>query len=732
MFIYNSWQKGTLICGTGHRSIAVLFVCTPPVSYNTPYSWINTYLISTEVTSLIYQYAEEFDSTQAIAKMKNGRNWPRSMCVATDVDFRMISNMLTGLDFRGQADLVASMREERPDTEYICRLLQESKNECEDLDEIIKMITLTDDEILLMWECSKTHAANSGTWMHAMLEHHYNGNSTMAGSMQGELDAATEVIQSLGVMEVYRTEWCIYATEEDLALVLRDPVSDMLYLVAWKRKYKGYGKYMKPPLHQLADCQGEHYRLQLNIYRWMLEKYYGVRVAAMKVVCVHPRYLPHGFVDDVPDLQDQVTLLMQGRRDELHARKIAQPPSEPRLADTQPFNVVMASQASEDSVQRDIQTQLQELLEDVPEPPVKRRHFTGASAHSIDFHRMLQRSDEILRATLDVYKPDACLRPNTILHNTKRLLSEIQTCYPFLSEELARLILVATRMTEGVIGEKLMLADSAAVTWMIEGQRRVRVHKGFMYIYDDDGCFLPFNGIPPEAVLQRVHAFFTYLEGIFRRMKPEISRKADSVAKAVVADLQTFTSEDEFLAALREATSNRSNNPYPSRLDAEEEDEEQEDPRRAGKQAKTTESWTVNLADRAFKLSCNIRHELMQTRMVSLLVEWCETEDMRSSSVCYNDICFTYDEPGSVSPVKVVKKGPENNCYIRIPHPLLDPVLEANKQRLRLFYERTFWCNMDVFRCFQSATAIAKRGFNVDRCFIGISPGGVGQSLHPG
>ena len=40
-------------------------------------------------------------------------------------------------------------------------------------------------------------------------------------------------------------------------------------------------------------------------------------------------------------------------------------------------------------------------------------------------------------------------------------------------------------------------------------------------------------------------------------MKPETSRKADSIAKAVVADLQSFSSEDEFMLALREATSNQ-------------------------------------------------------------------------------------------------------------------------------------------------------------------------------
>ena len=80
----------------------------------------------------------------------------------------------------------------------------------------------------------------------------------------------------MGLMEVFRTEWCIYATEEDLAgsidLVLRDPVTEVLCLIDWKRsekladKYEGFGKFMKPPLQGVSDCQGQHYRLQLNIY----------------------------------------------------------------------------------------------------------------------------------------------------------------------------------------------------------------------------------------------------------------------------------------------------------------------------------------------------------------------------------------------------------------------------------------------------------------------------------
>ena len=214
---------------------------------------------------------------------------------------------------------------------------------------------------------------------------------------------------------------------------------------------------------------------------------------------------------------------------------------------------------------------------------------------------MLQHCDEIIASTLESYRPDACLRPNTILRNTSRTLAELRSCYPCLSEDVARLILVAGHMIEGTIGDKPMLADSAALIWMIEGQRHVRVHKGFMYMYDDDGCFLPLSGIPPEAVLQRVHAFFTYMEGMFRRMKHEINSKFDACARAVVDDLQTFTAEEEFLCALREAANTHTETPaYPARLDAGHDDQDENEGRdHAGTSKNVHEMWTLGMADRA-------------------------------------------------------------------------------------------------------------------------------------
>ena len=74
--------------------------------------------------------------------------------------------------------------------------------------------------------------------------------------------------KSRGRCEVYRTEWCIYAPDEDVAgsidMVLNRRDSAVFYLVDWKRsekledKYNGFGKTMKSPLESVADCQGQH------------------------------------------------------------------------------------------------------------------------------------------------------------------------------------------------------------------------------------------------------------------------------------------------------------------------------------------------------------------------------------------------------------------------------------------------------------------------------------------
>ena len=211
------------------------------------------------------------------------------------------------------------------------------------------------------------------------------------------------------------------------------------------------------------------------------------------------------------------------------------------VPDTVPFRVMLTGQ---DREKDDMEIALEEIMmeeddTDAPLLPKKRRSMPGADTHTLDCKKMFQRSLDIIRNSLDGYGADVCLQPNTIMQNTRNMLSSLQIKYPWMSEQLRRLIMIAAHMPIGKISDKPMLPDAAAITWMVEGDRHMRVHKGFLFVYDDDdGCFMPFGGIPPEAVLHRIHDFFCCLEGIFRRMKPEINRDADSAANAIAADLR--------------------------------------------------------------------------------------------------------------------------------------------------------------------------------------------------
>ena len=696
---------------------------------------LSTHFYRPEVTGLIHDYSEDFIPSEALWKMKSGKKWPRSEYVSGDADFKVIAAILAGMDFRYQADLVELLRSDEPDLDKICSMFAESRDDIPDWDELLSNFMLHDNEILDYWNRKRDTAANSGTWMHAMLENLLNGYQVHAGVMQGELETAIGVLVSMNDVEVYRTERCIYAPEEDVAgsidLVLKSRTGNDFFIVDWKRseklkeKYHGYGKFMRSPLDEVPDCQGEHYRLQLNIYSWILQKYYDIKVQAMHVVCVHPAYLPDGWVDIAPDMKQVVEKLMESRRKSLSRAIGAAQEVEQHLPPTQPFDVKLSAtprvdETLEDDVQAVLNDLVENLTDEVPAAAKKRRLLPGAATHAEMFQKHFKESADCISSVLDGYVADVRNNSNEILRRTRSALSELQAEFPVVSENIRRLMMVAGYMVEGFIPEKPMLAETATVTWMLEGERHMRVHKGLLYIYDDDGSFLAFGGIPPEAVLHRVGAFFVCLEGIFKRMQQSVGRNAMSVARAIATDMQSFVSEAAFLDACRAAVKRKP--PVEHRLDAA--DEEGHVDNNSG------ESWTMDMADRAWKVSFTVRYELMQTRMISLIVEWCETEDQRMPSICYDDVCFMYDPSDSSHPIEYVRKGPRNNCYVRIPHPLLDPVMESNTKRLQLFYEQTFWCNLDVFQCCQAALALAKRGLNVDRCFIGISPGGVGQSLY--
>ena len=91
-------------------------------------------------------------------------------------------------------------------------------------------------------------------------------------------------------------------------------------VIDWKRskglrhKFVNIFQKMMHPLSHLDDCAGSHYLLQLNGYKYLLEKYYGLRIGRMLIVCTHPDNGDEPFVREVPAMSQETEALMIWQR----------------------------------------------------------------------------------------------------------------------------------------------------------------------------------------------------------------------------------------------------------------------------------------------------------------------------------------------------------------------------------------------------------------------------------
>ena len=705
--------------------------------------------LGAEVTGLIHEHAAPFDADEALLKMQQGKRWPRAEYVRANISMQAVRPLLP-----------ADAMPRDLSNEDLAELVQTARPEIENWPALMALLCMSDAEIKEAWHVHAGEASNAGTWMHAMLEHVFNGYNVMPGCMASELQTALHCMSPHAHLRAYRTEWTIFAERESLAgsidLVLQDPVDGGLVLVDWKRsakldqKYESFGRYMRGPLESIPDCQGWHYKLQLNAYKWIIESYYQQKVKGMFVVCAHPNFAPDGFVDTVPDLSDTMSTLMHARRALVQVPPLPPSPSL-RLPDTQdeelgrafmsacPCPTGLGAQldappATAALSQQDVNEVLDALVEDaeegVPQQARARRLIRGAADTQQRFACAFSSHAETALSALEGVQSDEKREDDSALQTSRRMLSFVREQHPEWSEDLARLATVAAHVCQARLGDRMMLPDSACLLWMIEGERHIRVHRGFCHIYDDNGAFVPYGGTPPEAVLGRLQKFFGVLEGVFRRVSGSIRRRPDATLLAIAQDRQSFESEEQFFKACLEAALCQQGGPSEqARLDAPEDEHEETLPIRGARGVAGAEPWTLCLAKKLWRVSQSLRSEMMSTRLISLIVEWCETPDQRRGCVAYADACVRYDARPDL-PTCIVRKSPANDCYVSIPHRLLDPVLADCEARLCTFYSQTFWCNNELFLCNQAAIALAKRGLNIDRCFIGQSPGGVGQSLY--
>ena len=163
-----------------------------------------------------------------------------------------------------------------------------------------KYYGMTADEIKNQWSNSGKDASEAGTAMHLGIEMHHNGAEHLVEAPVKEtaewkyfMNYWTEFEKDL---EPYRTEWEVWSEEHKLAgsidMIYRRKSDGRFLIYDWKRskEIKTTNDYESgyAPVDHLPNTNYWHYTLQLNVYKWFLETFYGLDVAELYLLILHP------------------------------------------------------------------------------------------------------------------------------------------------------------------------------------------------------------------------------------------------------------------------------------------------------------------------------------------------------------------------------------------------------------------------------------------------------------
>lgn len=200
-----------------------------------------------------------------------------------------------------------------------------------------KYYGMTKQEIKDQWSENGRKSSEAGTKMHFDIECYYNGMSVNNESTEFQYFKNFEKFHRH--LEPYRTEWMVFDKELKLAgsidmvyavdvldAVENGEASDMeedvemIDIYDWKRckEIKTANKWQSAKtecISHLPDCNYWHYSLQLNTYKYMLEKNYGKKVRDMYLVCLHPDNKTGNYIKyKVNHMNDELNDLMKWRK----------------------------------------------------------------------------------------------------------------------------------------------------------------------------------------------------------------------------------------------------------------------------------------------------------------------------------------------------------------------------------------------------------------------------------
>jgi ATP-dependent exoDNAse (exonuclease V) beta subunit len=159
---------------------------------------------------------------------------------------------------------------------------------------------MTAEQIEQHWSDKGKDASTKGTAMHLAIEQFVNGALDVIDS---EVKKTVEFQYFMNFwrdhghdLEPYRAEWSVFSEEHMLCgqidMLFKRKSDGAFVIYDWKRsrEIKTSNEWSKghAPLDHLEDCNYWHYTLQLNLYRWILEHLYDMKIADMYLIICHP------------------------------------------------------------------------------------------------------------------------------------------------------------------------------------------------------------------------------------------------------------------------------------------------------------------------------------------------------------------------------------------------------------------------------------------------------------
>jgi hypothetical protein len=174
----------------------------------------------------------------------------------------------------------------------------------------------TMQEIEEIWSTRNKKAMNDGVILHEDIENFLN--KIAVDNTSKEFQYFQNFVQEHS-LKVFRTEWKIYHEDYQLAGTI-DMCSmnadGTMNLYDWKRsksirRFNNFQYSTLNGLEHIMDTNFNHYALQLNFYKYILESKYNYQVRNMYIVCLHPDNKNNDYlIYSIPSMDKDITVIL--------------------------------------------------------------------------------------------------------------------------------------------------------------------------------------------------------------------------------------------------------------------------------------------------------------------------------------------------------------------------------------------------------------------------------------